>query len=314
MTRLDPGAMNRLPDTAGLPDEFIITRSQRNMYDRAIRAAGGRLIEVGIADRFSGAGVRDAALWEVAEAIGPRTAALYHLAGPASLPALPQLARLAASHGVPLLVDAAAQLPPRENLRRFLAEGADLVCFSGGKALGGPQATGILAGRRDLVSAALAQMLDLDFPEGVFAAPAEFAPLNQLPGLPHHGIGRSCKIAKEQIVGLIVALNRFVAEPDEVRTARWTGRLHAVAAAAGCIPGVGLAVLADAAKPGLPLLELRFAPAAEAVRAEAALRAGDPAIHLDGSRAAQAVLAVNPLCLADADAPLLGRAIAACCA
>ena len=73
MARLDPGAMNRLPDTTGLPDEFIIVRSQRNMYDRALRAAGGRLIEVGIPDRVSGPGVRDADPWEIAEAITPRT-------------------------------------------------------------------------------------------------------------------------------------------------------------------------------------------------------------------------------------------------
>ncbi|MBK1657094.1 aminotransferase class V-fold PLP-dependent enzyme [Paracraurococcus ruber] len=312
MARLDPGAMNQLPDAAGLPNEFVTVRSQRNMYDRAIRVAGGRIIEVGIPDRISGPGVRDAAPWEIAEAIGPRTAAVFWLAGPDSLPPLPAVAKVAHARGVPVLVDAAAQLPPRENLRRFLAEGADLVCFSGGKAIGGPQASGILAGRRDLVSSALLQMLDLDLPEEQFAPPREFAPLAQLRGLPHHGIGRSCKAGKEEVVGLLVALRRFVAEDPADRTARWTARLRAVMDAAGTVPGIALTLAPDGAKPGLPLLLLRFADAAAAARAEARLRAHSPAIHLDASRLRQGVLAVNPIALADADAALVGRALAGC--
>jgi D-glucosaminate-6-phosphate ammonia-lyase len=305
MARLDPGAMNRLPDTTGLAHEFVIIRSQRNMYDRAIRAAGGRLVEVGIPDRISGPGVRDADLWEIAEAIGPRTAALYHLAGPRSQPALAGVARLARERGVPLIVDAAAQLPPRENLRRFLAEGADLVCFSGGKAIGGPQASGILAGRRDLVSSALVQMLDLDLPPTQFAPPPEFAPLGQLRGLPHHGLGRSCKTGKEEIAGLIVALQRFLATDPAAETAGWTARLRAVQAAA---PGLALQLVADAGKPGLPLLHWRPAHA-EAI--EARLRAEEPAVHLDASRIEEGLLAVNPIAFEDADAALLGAALVA---
>lgn len=304
MARLDPGAMNRLPDTRGLPDEFIAVRSQRNMYDRALKVAGGTILEVGIPDRISGPGVRDAAAWEIADAISDRTAAVYYLAGAGSEPPLPEVARVAAARGVPVLVDAAAQLPPVGNLRRFLAEGADLVCFSGGKAIGGPQASGILAGRRDLVASALAQMLDLDLPEAQFQAPAEFAPLGQMRGLPHHGIGRSCKAGKEEIAGLMVALRRFVAEDPATRTARWTARLEAVLQAAG--PLAGLRLVPDGAKPGLPLLEWR---PADAVRAEAALRALDPAIHVDASRIRLGVLAINPIAFDDADAPLLGEAL-----
>jgi L-seryl-tRNA(Ser) seleniumtransferase len=312
MARLDPGAVNRLPDTLGLPDEFVVIRSQRNMYDRALRVAGGKLVEVGIPDRLSGPGVRDAEAWEIADAITDRTAAVYYLAGPRSLPALTEVAAVARARGVPVLVDAAAQLPPRDNLRRFLNEGADLVCFSGGKAIGGPQASGILAGRRDLVSSALLQMLDLDLPERQFRAPPEFAPLGQLRGLPHHGIGRSAKPGKEEIVGLLAALRRFVAEDPAERTARWTARLESVAAVAGAPPGIEITLVPDAAKPGLPLLLLRFASPEAALRAEARLRRQDPAIHVDASRIRRAVLAVNPIALADADAALLGAALAGC--
>jgi L-seryl-tRNA(Ser) seleniumtransferase len=316
MARLDPAAMNRLPDTAGMPDGFVVVRSQRNMYDRALRAAGGRIVEVGVPDRISGPGVRDAAPWEIAEAIEEgRTAAVYYLAHPNSEPPLPEVARAAHARGVPVLVDAAAQLPPRENLRRFLAEGADLVAFSGGKAIGGPQASGILCGRRDLVGSALVQMLDLDLPEAQFRAPEEFAPLNGLRGLPHHGIGRSCKVGKEEVVGLLTALRLFAEEDPAARTARWTARLETVARSAGAIAGAGLVLVPDGAKPGVPLLELRFAGGAgAAAAAEARLRAHRPvAVHLDAARWRAGVLAVNPTALAEEDLPALGAALAACC-
>lgn len=312
MARLDPGAMNRLPDTTGLPDEFIVVRSQRNMYDRALVVAGGRIVEVGIPDRLSGPGVRDAAPWEIAEAITPRTAAIYHLAGAASEPPLPAVVRVAHEHKIPVLVDAAAQLPPATNLRRFLSEGADLVCFSGGKAMGGPQASGILAGRRDLVSSALLQMLDLDLPDSEFVAPPEFAPLAQLRGLPHHGVGRSCKVGKEEIVGLITALRRFVDDEPAERTARWMARLDAVAEAAGEIPGVTTELRPDGAKPGLPLLLLHCQDGFAAGLAEARLRARRPAVHVDASRVRAGILAINPIALDDRDLAALGVALREC--
>lgn len=135
ITGLDPGRMNRLPDTTGMKNEIVMVRSQRNFYGHAVRGAGIRLVEVGLADRFSGTGVRDAEAWEIADAITERTAAVHYVATPWSLPTLPEVVRVAHAAGVPVLVDAAAQLPPAENLRRFIAEGADLVAFSGGNAI-----------------------------------------------------------------------------------------------------------------------------------------------------------------------------------
>ena len=230
---LDPARMNRLPEVADGRNEFIVVRSQRNMYDRALLVAGGRIVEVGIPDRYSGPGVRDAAAWEIAAAITPHTAGIYYLAHQQSLPPLADVAAVAREHGIPLLVDAAAQLPPADNLRRFLAQGADLVAFSGGKAIGGPQASGILCGRGDLIGSALLQMLDLDLFPDLWRAPAEFAPLAQLPGLPHHGIGRSCKVGKEEIIGLLVALERFAADDEAARRAEWRSVLEAIVTAAG---------------------------------------------------------------------------------
>lgn len=302
--RLDVAAMDALPGGPA-PDEFIVMRSQRNMYDRALRVAGGRLVEVGIPDRFSGAGIRDASLGEAAAAIGPRTAGLLWVAQPWSEPPLVELARIARAADVPVLVDAAAQLPPASNLRAFLDAGADLVCFSGGKAIGGPQASGILAGRRDLVCSALLQMLDLDLPEAEFRLPPEFAGNAALPYLPHHGIGRACKAGKEEIIGLLVALRRFQADDDATRAARMAARLRAVSEAMGHLRGVTKEITTTP----MPLLLLRLPDATAARRAEARLRARSPAVHVNLARLREGVLVIHPAALAERDLVPLGAAL-----
>src|SRR5690606_15708121 len=76
VTGLDPARMNRLPDTAGMRNEVLVPRSHRNFYDHAVRAAGVTLVEVGLSDRFAGAGVRDTEAWEIAAAVTDRTAAV----------------------------------------------------------------------------------------------------------------------------------------------------------------------------------------------------------------------------------------------
>jgi L-seryl-tRNA(Ser) seleniumtransferase len=301
MARLDVAAMDALPE-APARAEFVMARSQRNMYDRALRVAGGRIVEVGIPDRFSGAGVRDTTAAEIAAAFTPATAGALWVAQPWSEPALPDLARVAQDAGVPVLVDAAAQLPPGHNLRRFIAEGADLVCFSGGKAIGGPQSSGILAGRRELVASALMQMLDLDLPDAQFRLPPEFAG-NAAPGrLPQHGIGRSCKAGKEEIVGCLVALRRFVAEGDAARTARLRAKLETVRVGLGPLP-------AEITDGPVPLLLLRLPDAAAARAAEARLRAARPAVHVNQGRLREGVLVVNPLALAERDLAPLAAAL-----
>lgn len=286
---LDPGRMNRLPEVADDRREFIVVRSQRNMYDRALVVAGGRIVEVGIPDRYSGPGVRDADAWEIADAITQHTAGIYYLAHPQSLPLLPDVVRVAREAGVPVLVDAAAQLPPAANLRRFLEQGADLVAFSGGKAVGGPQASGILAGRADLVASALVQMLDMDVMPAEFSAPAEFGALGQMRGLPHHGIGRSCKVGKEEIIGLMVALERFVSADAGIRRLAWRGRLQAIIDATRLPPGRALVITDDE----VPLLAIT-GPDPAGLRAR--LAAGSPAIHV---RHVRETLLVSPLALAD---------------
>jgi D-glucosaminate-6-phosphate ammonia-lyase len=299
LTGLDPARMNALPDVSDGRREFIVVRSQRNMYDRALRVAGARLVEVGIADRYSGAGVRDATAWEIEAAIGPHTAAICWLAQPMSLPPLLEIARVAREHGLPVLVDAAAQLPPRANLRRFIDEGADLVAFSGGKAIGGPQASGILCGRADLVSAALVQMLDLDVLPELWRAPSEFAPLARMQGLPQHGIGRSCKAGKEEIIGLLVALERFVAADEAARYAEWRGTLEAIVAAVDTTDRMRLRIVDGT----VPLLEI-VTPSPDALASR--LVSGTPPILCSLARRHEGVLLMSPAALVPEQAATIG--------
>ena len=147
VTGLDPTRMNRLPDTTGMKRRVVMARSHRNFYDHAVRSVGIELVEIGIADRYSGAGVRDAEPWEYAAAIDDDTAAVVYVAYAHTQPELSAVVEVAHAASVPVIVDAAGQLPPASNLQRFLSEGADLVAFSGGKAIAGPQSSGILAGR-----------------------------------------------------------------------------------------------------------------------------------------------------------------------
>src|SRR5207247_5779417 len=104
---LEPSLMARLPDTAGMKDEVVVVRSQRNFYDHAVRAAGVRLVEVGLPDRYAGAGVRDAEPWEIEDAICGQTAAVFYVAGGRAQPPLAEVVRVAHHAGVPVIVDAA---------------------------------------------------------------------------------------------------------------------------------------------------------------------------------------------------------------
>jgi len=300
---LDPARMNALPEVPDGRRDVLMVRSQRNMYDKALMVAGARIIEIGIPDRYSGPGVRDAAPWELEAAITKSTAGIYYLAGAQSKPSLRDIATVAREHRLPILVDAAGQLPPTSNLHRFLDEGADLVAFSGGKAIGGPQSSGILAGRADLIASALLQMLDLDIFEDAWSPPAEFAPLRQMRGLPHHGIGRSCKVGKEEIAGLCTALKRFAATDEATRRNTWLVRLQRIATLAG---GEGISIEGGA----IPILNLKTADPDAAMALARALAAGSPAIHCGLGRRDEGVLTFNPVALTDAQAEQIGRRLA----
>ena len=299
MTGLDPEKMNRLPDTSGMKSEIVVPRSHRNFYDRAARSLGARVVEVGLSDRFSGTGVRDVEAWEIAAAITERTAAIYYLAKPHSEPTLSEVVAVARARDVPVVVDAAAELPPPENLRRFTAEGADLVAFSGGKAIGGPQASGILAGRRDLIAAAALQNLDLDVFFDLFDPPPGFIDKSRLPGLPQHGIGRPCKVGKEEIVGLLTALRLFTTGFAE-RGARWQRMAAALLSELQPIAALKVASAPDPRRTGIPLVAVRLRDRNDGLDLRGLVRrleAGKPSLRCNISALAEGVLYLSPIAL-----------------
>lgn len=303
---LDPAKMARLPDTSGMKNEVVMVRSQRNQYDHAIRSAGVRIVEVGLPDRVAGAGVRDAEPWEIAAAVNERTAAIVHVAGGNARPTIEETAQVANSLHVPLLVDAAAQLPPASNLRRFIAAGADLVAFSGGKAIGGPQGSGILCGSRDLIMSAVLQQLDMDISMEQWSPPPDLIDKRRLTGLPPHGIGRQCKVGKETIVGLLVALRRFLAESDQARHDRLLGLAKRLESAASSLRNARAELRTGGAAPRLVLtLDRGFKMTGMEVCI--ALQNGTPSIHVDPSQAASGVIGFSTACLRPEDPDAIGR-------
>jgi len=255
MTGDDPANVARLPDTTGMKNEFIIQRSHRFMYDQAFRVAGGVLVEIGIGRRT--------APYELEGAINEKTAGVIYLVSPFTSPPgilhFEEVCQIAHRHGVPVVVDAASMLPPRENLFKYLRMGADLVNFSGGKGIRGPQSTGMLAGRQDLMRAAV------------------------LNSSPNQGVGRAAKTSKEEIVGLVTALELFLAEDEEAEMNRYREVCTSIVDAMRDIPGIRAVVEQDAVNRVLPHAVVYFEPSWDGPSGHAiqvALAQGDPHIYV----------------------------------
>jgi L-seryl-tRNA(Ser) seleniumtransferase len=303
---LDVGKMDRLPDATGMKNEVVVQRGHRNAYDHAIRAAGVTFVEVGYLG-YPGAGGTFG--WQIDEAIGERTAAVACpiLETPGTVP-LREVCEIAHAKGVPVIVDAAAELPPRANLRRFIAEGADLVAFSGGKAIGGPQASGILAGRADLIASVALQHQDMDVRAETWSKRWMIAN-DRLKGVPHQGFGRSMKVGREEIVGLVTALRRYVAGSDEVDLARWSGLLKIVARHLGGVAGIAACEVVPKNRP-VPQLRIELDEAVLGFTAYDAINrllTGDPAIAVAESYAEFGRLGVNAQGLTEDEAEAVGR-------
>lgn len=298
IARWDVAKMAALPHAERFPRDILIPRTHRTGYAHALAAAGARLVDIGHNDRGTGAGVRGLEAWEIETALTPSVVAMAFSVNATSIVDLPTAIAVCRANGIPLIVDAAAQLPPKENLRRFIAMGVDLVAFSGGKALGGPQASGILAGRRDLVASALLQQLDMDVAPETWVPPRLVDRAN-LRGVPHHGIGRGFKAGKEEIVGLLAALDRFVKADDAADNAALEARLKNIAAA---LAGLDVKLVPAQQTGRVPVLEIAIA---DALAVSARLQRGDPPAHLSERHATRGVLTLDPqVLLPEHDAPL----------
>jgi D-glucosaminate-6-phosphate ammonia-lyase len=310
LARWDVTRMAALPDTRGMPNQVLMARNHRNSYDHAIRLAGAHIVDIGHNDRGTGAGIRGLEPWEIEAAITPQTAAMVFVATAQTTDDLPAVLRVVQARGLPVIVDAAAQLPPRANLQRFIAAGADLVVYSGGKAIGGPQSSGILAGRRDLIGSALLQMMDMDVSPQTWS-PAGLIDRQALTGIPHHGIGRGFKVGKEEIAGLVCALERFVARDESAHARALGARLLDITLALAGVSGLSVRLIDATERAPIPSLELDVGARALAIVGR--LQAGDPPVHVGERLADSGILTINPQTLRPEDDTVLVRCILDAC-
>ena len=255
LTGDDPGKIARLPNTEGMRHEIIIQRAHRFPYDQSLCIPGAKLVDIGLGRRTT---VND-----LENAITDKTAAVFYLHSPFTgwpgLLTLKQMVEVAHAHHLPVIVDAASMLPPREHLFRHLREGVDIVNFSGGKGIRGPQSTGILAGRKDLIRAAA------------------------LNASPNQAIGRPSKTSKEEIVGLVKALELFLAEDEEAEMNRYAEVSSHIVDAVRDLPGLRAVVEQDAVNRVIPHAVVYFEPAWKGPSGETvreALAAGNPRIYV----------------------------------
>jgi L-seryl-tRNA(Ser) seleniumtransferase len=192
ITGTDPKLIAALPGVDPPPPEVIVHRSQRNGYDHAARMTGARLVEIGLG--------HETRAWELESAISPRTVCVLYFAGAhfaAGARPLAEVIEVAHAHGVPVIVDAAAQIPPIANLWHFTRDmGADAAVFSGGKGLRGPQPAGLVLGRRQLIDACAAN------------------------SAPNHSLGRPMKVGKEEMLGMLAAVD-YALQQDEQALLDW---------------------------------------------------------------------------------------------
>jgi D-glucosaminate-6-phosphate ammonia-lyase len=305
---MDPGRMDRLPDTTGMKNEFIIAREHRNGYDHAIRLAGAKFVEIGMNEIVSGAGVRRTEAWEYEAAITPQTAGIAYTVTPDSEPPLEQVVEVAHRHGLPVLVDAAGELPPISNLRKFIGMGADLVAFSGGKSIRGPQSSGILCGRRDLIASAAVQHLDMDEFFDIWDPPESLIPKGMLTGIPRHGIGRGFKVGKEEIVGLLTALRMFADGEYAAETEQQRGLLEYIADGLSGLPVQPRIILP--AGEGYPMLHLIInsqTVGKSGFEVSKELKSGDPGIFVNEKGLREDTLIVHPMNLNQSRTEIMTR-------
>ena len=193
-----------LPNLATMKSEVIIQKSHRFGYDHAVRNCGVKLVEVETRE-------------DLERAINPQTAMMifYNANNFVGKIRDEEFAGLGKKHGIPTFNDAAADVPPVENLWRYTAMGFDLVTFSGGKGIRGPQSAGLLLGRKDLIAAAR---------------------LNAPPN--GNTIGRGMKVNKEEMLGMLVALELYVEKDHEKEKREFEKRAETIRSAAAAVPGV----------------------------------------------------------------------------
>jgi L-seryl-tRNA(Ser) seleniumtransferase len=298
----DPHAMDRLPDTTILArNRIIYPKPGPYDYDHAIRLSGAVLdiLDYNLPD----------ILTRIQRTIGPKTAAMgYVWQRTRQHPTLGEMAQVAHRHNLPLIVDGAFSLPPVENLQALIGDGADLVALSGGKHLGGPQASGLLFGRRDLIRSAWVQMVDMDVRRDTWSL-RPWMDSGWITRPPRHGIGRSMKVSKEAIIGCLTALDRYASRDHAAELAKWQGRIDRLYEGLSHLPTIE-ATRFFPARNGQPYPVLRL-QSANMIQLLDALRHHRPRIILAEDEAESSVAYLYPMCLGDDDLPLIVEAMGA---
>jgi L-seryl-tRNA(Ser) seleniumtransferase len=244
----EPAKLRQLPNREGIRYEVIQQKSHRSGYEHQMELCGAKIVTVETRRELEGA-------------INERTGMMFFLnkADPHGEIKAEEFVKIGRERGVPTMNDAASDATPKENLWKYTKQGFDLVIFSGGKALRGPQASGLLLGRKDLIEAAFPAMS------------------------PYGGIGRGMKVGKEEMCGLLAAVERYLKVDHE---AEWRELEARVASIRGALKGVA-GVQTDRHVPAIanevPHVAVRWDEAARGVSSQEAiekLRAGDPPIHV----------------------------------
>jgi len=248
MTKGDPKKIAQLPDTTGLPLDVVQQKSHRSGYEAQMLLTGARVVTVETRE-------------ELDRAIGERTAMMFFLnwAEPKGQIKRDEWVRVARERGVVSFTDAAADVPPREHLSQYVREGFDLVAFSGGKGLRGPQCSGLLLGRKDLIDGARTLVS------------------------PHGGIGRGMKVGKEEIVGLVAAVERYMTVDLEAERRVLEAKVDHLKDVLGKVKGVAALTHVPEIANHVPHLQASWDETALGITAKQAherLQGGDPPVYV----------------------------------
>lgn len=242
--------IQQLPDLTGMKSEVIIQKSHRNPFDHQLRSTGIKLIEVETRD-------------ELRQAVNDRTAMMHfsNFANAAGQIKVDEWVKLAKQYNVPCMNDAAADTPPVSHLWDYTNMGYDLVTFSGGKAMRGPQCAGLLIGRKDLVAYAL------------------------LNNSPHEDtLGRSQKVGKEEIIGMVKALELYLKEDHDALAREWQDRLERISRELTKVPGVSTSFFVPDIANHVPHMQITWDSrvSLEPKQVSKLLRESKPAIVIGG--------------------------------
>lgn len=253
LTGTDPAKVEQLPDLTGLKSEVIMQRSHQIVYAHAIRNCGVRIIYVETRE-------------ELEKAINENTAMLWFLNANNFVGKIRdrEWVEVGKKYGIPTMNDCAADVPPVENLWKYTDMGFDLVCFSGGKGIRGPQSAGLLLGRKDLIAAAR-----------LHAPPRG------------NTLGRGMKVNKEEILAMTVAVERYINHDHEADWKLWQGQIDLIAESAAAVPSVETEIHVPKVANHVPSLRIRWDQnririTPDEVREE--LRNGHPSIETVGGK------------------------------